>query len=188
MALWLGAVAGGFSILGRFEATPGAAALSVEQWPKAAPFSRNLSGPTLLVFAHPRCPCTAATIGELNRLLARAEGRARTFVLFYSDPAVSHDWLDSPSYRAAAALPGVTVLADERGSLARLFGARTSGQVLLYGQDARLRFDGGITPARGHAGDSSGSEVVRSLLYGQDGAAQAPVYGCSLLSPAESSP
>lgn len=187
-AVWLAAVVAGFVVLGRFESTPGANARSHERWPEAAPIRRDPVVPTLLVFAHPRCPCTSATIERLNRLLARAGGNVRTTVLFYDDPALGEEWLESGSYKAAVAIPGVSVVADELGAAARLFGARTSGQVLLYESTGQLRFAGGITPARGHPGDSDGAHALLTALRGNAGLPPTPVYGCALLEPSEGTP
>ena len=70
---------------------------------------------------------------------------------------------------------------DASGVEAARFGAGTSGAVLLYSSDGTLLFAGGITPARGHQGDSFGRQRLLALL---DGAAadrrDAPVFGCAL--------
>jgi hypothetical protein len=76
----------------------------------------------------------------------------------------------------------VTVLDDVDGTEARRFGALTSGQVVVYDADGRLRFSGGITPARGHAGDNAGRSAIIALLEGASSASvETPVFGCSLL-------
>jgi len=74
----------------------------------------------------------------------------------------------------------VHVLRDEDGAEAARFGAATSGTVALY-RDGKLLFNGGITPARGHEGDSFGKERLVSLLTtGKADRNDAPVFGCSL--------
>ncbi len=70
---------------------------------------------------------------------------------------------------------------DIQGREALRFGAATSGQTLLYDASGRLLFSGGITPARGHAGDNDGSDALLELLSGGSGRHhQTPVFGCSL--------
>jgi hypothetical protein len=82
---------------------------------------------------------------------------------------------------SAAAIPGVLVHADPGGSLAQRFGARTSGQTLLYSADGRLLFAGGITPLRAHEGDSTGRRRILELVRaGSTDRAESAVYGCSL--------
>ena len=183
--LWLGAVAGGFAAAVRFEVTQGAPASLPREWPAAAPIARDAGLPTLLVFVHPRCPCTTATVGELARLLAHCGDKVRTVVLCYSDPALGPDWAHTGTWSQAAAIPGVAVREDPLGAAARAFGAATSGQVCLYSRDGELRFEGGITPSRGHAGDNRGADALAALLLGGTGPDTSAVFGCSLLGPAE---
>ena len=133
------------------------------------------------MFAHPRCPCTRASIEELNRLLAQSSGRIAAHVLFFKPSSYPADWTHSELWRTAAAIPGVTVGDDIDNVLARKFGAGTSGYVLLYNPAGQLLFHGGITGSRGHAGDNLGESTVISLALGKStGVTQTPVYGCSL--------
>jgi hypothetical protein len=187
-ALWIGAVVAGFMVLRRFDDTPGAEASSPARWPAATSIAVDPELPTLLVFAHPRCPCTSATIEDLNRLLSRVADRVRTVVVFYSDPSLGADWVHSATYAAAVDIPGISVVEDDGGATARLFGVRTSGQALLYDRDGRLSFAGGITPGRGEPGDNDGSRSLHTLLAGGTAPPSTPVYGCRLLSPLETGP
>jgi hypothetical protein len=73
---------------------------------------------------------------------------------------------------------------DEGGAEARRFGAATSGQALLYDAAGRLVFSGGITPARGHSGDSAGRDaIIRWVERGTAPQKSAFVFGCSLHDP-----
>lgn len=82
---------------------------------------------------------------------------------------------------AAASIPGVRLIADPRGALARSFGAATSGQTILYAANGDLAFSGGITASRGHEGDSDGAEALLAFLGGrQPKRRSTPVFGCSL--------
>jgi len=65
-------------------------------------------------------------------------------------------------------------------------GAETSGYVLLYDRSGQLRFRGGITAGRGHAGDNAGEDAVVALVTGRPASRQqTPVYGCSLVAKCE---
>lgn len=144
------------------------------------PLDRNRD--TLIMFAHPRCPCTRASLGELNRLLAQSNGRIAAHVFFFRPPGYPDDWTRTDLWRSAAAIPGVTVQDDVDDALARKFGAETSGYVLLYDPHGKLLFRGGITGSRGHAGDNVGETAIISLAMGQSTAVtNTPVYGCSLM-------
>src|ERR1043165_5323235 len=88
---WMAAVAWGFYALARYDATPGASAEAPAHWPSDAPLALDPTRLTLLLFAHPRCPCTRATLGELDRVIAASGERLSAHVLFYSDPKLGAD-------------------------------------------------------------------------------------------------
>ena len=135
------------------------------------------------MFAHPKCPCTRASIEELNSLLAGYGGPVAARVYFFKPTAESEEWTHTDLWQSAARIPGVTVYEDVNGALAQQFGAETSGFVVLYDPQGNLLFKGGITGSRGHMGDNQGESTILSLLSGKNpGTRQTPVYGCSLSS------
>lgn len=177
---WSGAIAFGLRILVTYERTPGAAGAVPQTWPAQSKIQRALDRPTLLLLAHPRCPCTRASVDELAQVLARTQGKVRAYLLFMQ-PAGSPGWEDTVLRRSAAAIPGVTVLSDKEGAETRLFGAETSGHTLLFDAQGKLIFSGGITASRGHGGDNTGESAVVSLINGGSGSRSATlVFGCSL--------
>ncbi len=139
---------------------------------------------TLVMIAHPRCPCTRATLGELARLMAKAQGRLKTYVLFIRPEGSPVDWEKTDLWAEASAIPGVTVLVDDQGAEAERFQAATSGQNLLYSPEGKLLFSGGITFSRGHEGDNAGSGTILSILNGNEAPqSETPVFGCPLFAP-----
>ena len=181
---WLLAVGFGLRMLINYESTPGAAVSGPSEWPADSAVMRATDRPTLVMLAHPRCPCTRASIGELAQIMADARGKLAAYVLFLKPENSGRDWDDTPLRESAAAIPGVTVLPDHRGSEARRFGAETSGQTLLFGADGRLLFSGGITQARGHAGRNAGEAAILALVSNQPGArSTTQVFGCSFITP-----
>ena len=179
---WLLAVGVGFGALLRYSNTPGHLAAPPSFWPRSAKIHPQPRRATLIVFAHPQCPCTRATLGELAGILAHSQGSVDAYVYFYAPESRGAGWVRSELWRDAAAIPGVHPIEDIDGGEIRKFGAATSGQVLLYDASGRLQFNGGITASRGHAGDNDGRDAVASLL--QSGRARlhtAFVFGCSLL-------
>ena len=180
-ALWLLAVTAGFAVLWRYKSTPGAEGVAPARWPAQAAVARSERRATLLLFAHPRCTCTRATVAELARLMARFQDRIDATVLFWTPRDASPQWNGTDLWTSAARIPGVTVAPDTDGREAARFGVATSGGIVLYDRGGRLLFEGGITPARGHEGDSFGQERIASLLTsGTADRADAPVFGCPL--------
>ena len=180
--LWLTAVGAGFGLLANYQATKGAVGETPEQWPTETRVVPESHGDTLLMFVHPKCPCTRASIGELNRLVARSGGNVAAQVWFFRPAGFSEQWTRSGLWQSAGAIPGVTTHEDLDGAQARQFGAQTSGYVLLYDTHGRLLFKGGITAGRGHAGDNAGEDALVSILAGETvRVRETPVFGCSLL-------
>ena len=186
---WLALLGVGFSLLMRTEVKAGAPAGAPETWPAGAHAPRVPGRPTLLVFAHPRCACTRATLRNLERVVAHTGGRATVTVILALPADTPADWERSPLADAARAIPGVTVLVDHGEAEAKRFGTHTSGQALLYDGSGHLRFAGGLTPGRAHEGDNAGSDAVVALI---DGAAPAvastAVFGCGLENPTSCAP
>jgi len=178
----LGGAAAGAKLLWDHQTTPGAPGSPPRLWPAASRLERTPGRATLLLMAHPRCPCTRATVAELASLVERLEPRPRIYVLLFKPREFPAGWERTDVWTAASRIPGVTVWTDEDGELAARFGAATSGQVVLYGADGRLQFSGGITSARGHRGPSAGAERIVALA--KESAAEATtsrVFGCSLI-------
>jgi hypothetical protein len=162
--VWLLCAAGGLSVLWRFDNAPGVGANAQSHWPADSLLARSASGPTVVLLAHPQCSCTLASLEELREALARADVRPKTYVLFLKPEGFANGWEQTDSWRIAAAIPDVTVVRDDSGREANRFGAATSGQTFLYDAGGALLFSGGITSARGHAGDNAGRTELVSLL------------------------
>jgi hypothetical protein len=179
--LWLGAAGFGFHVAVQYQGTAGEPAEHAGVWPDGVALELDPLRPTLVVAVHPHCPCTRATLRELERIAARCRDAARIRALFYADPALGADWEQSDLWRQAGAIPGVEVVSDPLGATAARFGARTSGQVLLFDRSGKLVFEGGITAARGHEGANAGAQAVIDLLLGERALVEStPVFGCGL--------
>lgn len=137
--------------------------------------------PQLVMFLHPHCPCTRASIVELEEILRRCPSTAAVIVLV-KPPGTPSGWEKTAVVRSAENLPR-TKLTLDNGTLAQKFGAETSGHLLLVNADGKVLFSGGITRSRGHVGESEGRRTVLAFLQGDAPAAQTtPVFGCPLLS------
>lgn len=184
--LWLLMIGTGIWFLKNYESGPGDVAAAPERWPVSSRLRRAEDRPTLVMLAHPHCPCTRASIGELSRLMTQARGRVTAFVLFVRPPNVADGWEQTDLLTSAEAIPGVTVVSDDKSAEADLFRAATSGQTLLYDAQGALLFSGGITSARGHAGDNAGRAAIVSLLTASESVRrETPVYGCPLFAQTE---
>jgi len=181
LCLWLLTVTGGMCLLASYTNQAGAAAHPPEHIvPVETETTRKYR---LLMFAHPRCPCTQASVSELARLMARCMHDVETTVYFYCPVDAQDDWVAGHLWTSAAAIPGVRVQIDRNGELAKQYGSKTSGAVVLYDETGRLLFHGGITQGRGHEGDNLGKLTVLSIVKGEPTHVEhCPVFGCSVRS------
>lgn len=179
-ALWIASLILGSFFLTRFETTPGSDAPAPPQWPSGVPVPRDLNLPTLVMFLHPFCPCSRASVGELALLMAHCRGRVAAVVMIVGTEGLG-DPLRSGLALDAAVIPGVTVLCDEDGIAARRFQAATSGRSILYDKNKRLLFAGGITSARAHSGDNAGRDSIEALVVGKQSLIHTtPTFGCPM--------
>lgn len=178
---WLLVVGGVLAAMLHSAGIPGVPARPGAHWPVDSGLKRSGRLPALVVFLHPRCPCSSATLEELNRLLARTEGQVETQIVFAYPELGEPGGQPAPLLSQARSLPGVTVTMDAALRETTRFGVMTSGTVLLYGPTGRRLFDGGITIARGHAGDNDFAAALTALIRGrQTRSTTTPVFGCSL--------
>ena len=183
---WLAVIALGMRALLEYQARPGHAAHAPAQWPARSTLARHPGAATLVLFAHPKCPCTRASLGELERSLAHAKKPIDAWIVLVLPRNVDASWAQSDLVLDADQIPHAHVWVDRGGVEAHRFDAHTSGQVLLYDATGKLRFEGGITPGRGHMGDNAGGDAVATLVGGPiplgSGAdsTRTPVYGCAL--------
>jgi hypothetical protein len=181
---WLLLGCGGMWLLQGYENTPGSAAESPQHWPADSRIQPAHDHATLVMLAHPHCPCTRASIGELASIMAHSQGRLSGYVLFIKPEGSSNEWQETDLWQSASSIPGVKVILDPDGREARLFNAATSGQTVLYDPEGRLLFSGGITGSRGHFGDNAGQASIVSLVNAEvPDQTETSVFGCPLFDP-----
>src|SRR5579862_7511112 len=149
IALWLVILLAAFAGLEAYKATPGTTGQTPDQ---IAPETLGTWGeglPRLLMFVHPRCPCSNASLTELAAILERNPNRVAAEIVFVKPHGAGQGWERSPLWDQATKIRDLRVVVDD-GELAQRLGAQTSGYVVLYHSNGRLLFSGGITRSRGH--------------------------------------
>lgn len=183
---WSVAIAVGGFALWSYSRQAGAVGAQPERWPEASRIVRG-ERPILLLFVHPRCPCSAASLTELAETMAAAPGAVDAHVLFWTPKDAGASWHETPLVRQAREIPGLQIAWDEGGREAARFGALTSGHAACFDKDGERIFAGGITLARGHAGRNAGrTAILAGLAGGPPSIGEHCVYGCGLTSPASS--
>lgn len=179
VVVWLAICVGGLVLLWRYKSTPASSGAPPARWPAGSAIARAPGQSTLLMLVHPRCPCSRASLSELNQVMNRAGGATAT-VVFVLPEGVDDSWAHGESWDRAHQIPRTSVLVDRGGVEARRFRVDASGHTLLYDAGGALVFSGGVTGARGHEGDNAGRQRLLAALErgGEPGSAR--VFGCAL--------
>ena len=180
--VWFLAVGTGQLILLNYSNAPGLKPQAPSEWPTESQLKRSGNQPTLIMFVHPKCPCSRASAGELELIMAHAQGKVNAKVLFYRPGNLSDSWKETDLLKSVRRIPGVQVIEDLDGTEAKRFHIFTSGSTVLYDSKGHLLFSGGITPWRGHSGDNAGRSAINALLSGsfKTGRSETFVFGCPI--------
>jgi hypothetical protein len=183
LVIWIGTVAIGMVGLVQYQMTSGAPGREApHSWPAGVgDIARKPGRLTLVMTLHPQCPCSTASLHELSQLMTRAGEKTDAHILFVKPEGAPANWCDGNLWKQAKDIPGANVSIDDDAKDASIFGATTSGQVIVYDASGTIRFSGGITDGRGHEGDNAGlSAILGLILNGKTAVSTTPVYGCSL--------
>jgi hypothetical protein len=169
---WFCAVGVGARAIYAYSTSPGPQRAAPKRWPSESPLATQSNRLTIVMFVHPECPCSRASLTELEAIADRAGDRAAIHVVF---SGIGETW------EQAASIPGANRIVDPLRAEAARFGAVTSGHVVVYDARGAQRYAGGITGSRGHVGDNVGRKTVEDLLAGStDVELGRPVFGCGL--------
>jgi hypothetical protein len=171
--VWLALVGVGAHALFAYSTSPGARGASPETWPAGSLLARDAANFTVVMFVHPECTCSRASLTELAAIVADAKPAPHVIVAFASSEPAGDNWDRARGFERVL---------DPGGAEAHRFGAETSGHVVVYDAAGSLRYSGGITGSRGHAGDNVGRRTVLATLAG--GATRDfthAVFGCALV-------
>ncbi len=177
--VWFAGIVCGMWVWERYETTPGSVGANM-----AAAAEREKGDWRLAVFVHPYCPCSRATMVELQEI-ARAAPRLKIQVWFVWPEEESDAWKQGELWTTANRIARFDARSDAGGVEANRFGAETSGQAVLTSPQGTIVFRGGLTRARGHEGESVGRRAVLAWIAGQPAPDQCPVFGCPLFTPTE---
>jgi hypothetical protein len=176
---WCVAMLCGFKLALDYDMKASAQESSSPKWPGSSSMARSPDRWTLVMAMHPQCPCTRASINELERVLAKCGNKLEVQLLLYRPAGTSSAWAKTPLADQSSSIQSIHSVDDPNGVLSTLFGATTSGEILLYDPSGNLRFHGGITGSRGHEGDNDGEDSVVGLVNGQvSGFRKAAYFGC----------
>ncbi len=156
---------------------------SLLKWPGKTTIEDRENRSHLLVFLHPKCTCSLATMDQLRDIHTKfCSPTVQTTFVFFCPSQAPDSWVATSLWQSAEEFSGARCLVDRNGVETQKFGASTSGHVILFDHDNRRLFTGGITRSRGHSGANPGAEaLIRHLGGDKDPTPSFPVFGCSML-------
>lgn len=164
VAAWIALVFVGFVTLESYGYTPGVQAAAAPSWPMGSSLERGLNRCQLVMFVHPKCPCSSASLAELERIAAQVEHDVAITVVFFEPENAPADWRDSANVVHAKRVPGAVQQFDTGGTEQALFHAKISGEVFAYSPTGVLIYHGGVTASRGHEGDNPAKSQLMARL------------------------
>lgn len=172
-----------FGQLVTYSAQQGAAVLPPIYWPEETTLKRQPDRWTILIFVHPKCPCTKAALSEFARLQALHNTSVDTSIALFVPPDQDPRWAYGVITNAASRIKGVDLINDPEAKIAKQFNIYTSGHVLAYRPDGSLAYSGGLTNSRGHEGLSQGTTALLKALKEPQSKhrAEYPVFGCPIV-------
>lgn len=184
LIVWLSVTISGTIYLARYKNTPSESNISYPaNFPAESRIQLNGKIPTLIFFAHPKCPCTRASLNELNRLMTDLNGRLQIYFVFMKPLNADENWAKTDLVKTAGLIPNAHILIDENELETKIFNAQTSGLILLYDSQGNVLYAGGITSSRGHEGDNAGRRAIYNIItQNSDSTMETPVFGCPLRS------
>jgi hypothetical protein len=183
--IWFTVIGSGYLLLAAYDARPGHPGSPSGRWPEGTPVRLDPTKPTLLIFLHPRCPCSGASSAELASIAACYGDRFAAHAILYRPEGPAEEWdRVEGSARDEFSTPGLQRWSDLGGRMARRFGVETSGHILLFDPAGTLLFSGGITPSRGHRGGNLGLDALVARIEREEtGPGLSPIFGCPIFDP-----
>ncbi|MBI1861862.1 MAG: RedB protein [Deltaproteobacteria bacterium] len=180
LVVWIAGMAVGQIWLRKYALTAGPTERAAASWPKHSQLERA-EGFTAILFLHPKCPCSQASLLELDKFMTHAPRSTKAYAVFARPSAWAEKDVKGSLWKQATAFPRVVPVIDEKKREAAQFGALTSGHFFLYRPDGVLAFQGGITGSRGDVSDNPGLSSALALVnHGRVELRETRVFGCAL--------
>lgn len=179
--IWISLLFVGHLVLYEYELTPSPLANSKRVFPQSSDVQLSHGRQNIVMFLHPSCPCSEASVDEFHELMRAGEKDSVGTVVFYMPPEKEPEWSLAPIVQRVKRIRNVTIEYDTDGSRAETFGVTTSGHVLIYDGRGILQFTGGITGSRGHTGENHYFDLAKQCILARKAKyTTTPVFGCAL--------
>ena len=94
-------VVGAMGFLSTYKNTAGNSTDAPARWPSDSRIGPEPGLPILIMFVHPMCSCTRASLSELRVLVSEFRGRFTPYVLSALPQGVGEEWMSSDLWKSA---------------------------------------------------------------------------------------
>lgn len=179
--MWTTLLLTGHLVLFEYEMTASPLANTKRIFPAKSIVQMAKGRQNIILFLHPMCPCSMASVDEFHELMRAGEKDSVGTVVAFMPQEMQSEWALQPVFSSLKRIRNVSIVYDTTGAQADIFGATTSGHVLIYDGRGILQFSGGITASRGHSGDNANFELAKkTILERNPKFVTTPVLGCAL--------
>lgn len=179
--IWSALLLTGHLVLFEYEMTASPLANTKRVFPQKSIVQIAKGRQNIILFLHPMCPCSMASVDEFHELMRAGEKDSVGTVVAFMPHDMQSEWALQPVFSRLKRIRNVSIVYDSNGAQADLFGATTSGHVLIYDGRGILQFSGGITASRGHSGDNANFELAKKSIHDRNPKfVTTPVLGCAL--------
>ena len=182
ISVWLIAISTGLYFLYQYQNKNGELGTSSSHWIESSNIHFEENKNNVLMFLHPYCPCSRASLNELAKILSHKIKPSTVKIILAKPESKDSNWVyESPLYKITKEL-NFQSLIDKNSHESKLFEAKTSGLVLIFNKDKKLMFRGGITDSRGHEGDNKGAQKALTILQSisSQSLEEFFVFGCEI--------
>ena len=110
--IWCALLAYGGASLWRHTWTPGSVGDAPSDWPVASRIPRATDAYTMLLFAHPQCPCVRTSLDELARVVGEHPENVRPVVVIYHPTRQGAEWSNEFQREVADQAPSALIVDD----------------------------------------------------------------------------
>lgn len=96
------------------------------KWPRSSALPGPGALPRLVMFVHPHCPCTLASLQELRAIAQQRQPHLEVQVVVLHSDELAEGWSEAETVRQVSHVPGASIFRDDHGAEAARFGAAAS--------------------------------------------------------------
>lgn len=182
ISIWVGSIIWSTKAMLIFQFTPGKMGKVFNDFPQKSKLVLDQTLPTLILFLHPKCTCSKASVEEIKIIKSSIKKEFKLIAVVQTASLKLTDELEKLKEELST-LPHSTIVNDSYSFETNLFSVKTSGQIYIYSSFGELIYTGGSTSSRGTSSPSELRRTIASILETNKKPHQLitkSIYGCEM--------